>query len=151
MLEFRDLGRNDRIRLIEGMQPMEEHFEGLYCKYGARGECEGVNDLDYVRCSILNCENCKIYQLKGYLEEINEERVEEKSRKKIKDSAVPISDALTDTVIMRGDRIVHSNNSYDDSIHDQIADGMPVEDFFGIRRTLRFTSTAEDRRRPPKD
>jgi len=100
---------------------------GPYCSYGAYGECDGVNDLDYVRCSVLNCEGCLIYQIK-------EQKKDEES-----DDAIALSNPLEDTVIMHEDEIV-SKNSYDASIHDQIADGKDVRKFFKMRNALRTGS-----------
>jgi len=112
-----------------GLQLTEpkETPRGPYCGYGANGECAGVNDLDYVRCSILNCDNCLVYQIK------------EQERDEASDDVRALSDPLEDTVIMHCDEIV-SSSSYDESIHDQMAEGADVRKFFGIRNTLRTPS-----------
>jgi len=135
----RDVLRALERNLGTGFQILREEPKpkGLYCPYGSSGECMGVNDLDYARCSSLNCENCFNYQLNEQQREMNEEKGLTKRR------VIPLkaSSPLRDTVIMSGDETVIERRPKLSS--------MPIDEAFdeeliGLPEVIEFAQSFRD-------
>ncbi|MBT4166229.1 hypothetical protein HOE04_04295 [archaeon] len=92
-----------------GLQPLEINPSGPFCKYAINNQCEGIQDLDPVRCHISNNENCLVYQLKEHQNDASTEKT------------LAMSDSLEDTVEITQDQIINET-SYDEPIHDSLAD-----------------------------
>lgn len=140
MLGLSDLDREDRRRLIGGVQPVVDREIGIpssylddlhNCPYSLDGSCEGVKDPEYkTRCvgGDFSYSRCGIF--KSRLENPNPY-----------DDAIPISDALTDTVIMNVRDVVNSRKGDDySSVQDRIDDGKNVRELASFRRNVKISS-----------